>query len=489
MLDTTLLASTASTESPKRKRHQFKEMCWGDAISGGELGCEALPPNTKNAFREHFCRRCRERGVSVPVSRVRIPVGVDSAVIVNRKTGGVWNEPTRTSHMPAFRVVNQTADCTGAKLVVLRDESPVPLPGLAELSNFGDRVDFQISRTLIPVVPLPFAHSAVPLPLASHSSATDTASLLDRPASPYTGRSSSTGSPCAASLLDECGLDAAGLEHSPSTSGPSYSSGDKLPTFLPDEPGLDAGLDELLSSIASEDAVSPSADSPSAPPSPPPLPSKPAPAALSARRRRCGGLRLLPTVLLPSAAILSSVAASGPSPLAELQLGFAVTVVLILSSLVLPPRTLGKLLTVVTTLAAAFNVAMNLLRHGDELNAAILACHEGRMPFLLLAVAAGALLGAGPSMPAPLHSACWFRERKLCLLGRRSPLRVSDKGLAIAICTAAFLVDYLACSARSTSPHSEVHGRFVALFAASAVAGARGSRWIADSPTGISPSA
>ena len=74
-----------------------------------------------------------------------------------------------------------------------------------------------------------------------------------------------------------------------------------------------------------------------------------------------------------------------------------------------------------------------------------------------------------------LQPAIWFRERKLCLLGRRSPLRVSDKGLAIAICTAAFLVDYLACSARSTSPHSEVHGRFVALFAASAVAGARGS--------------
>ena len=84
---------------------------------------------------------------------------------------------------------------------------------------------------------------------------------------------------------------------------------------------------------------------------------------------------------------------------------------LILSSLVLPPRTLGKLLTVVTTLAAAFNVAMNLLRHGDELNAAILACHEGRMPFLLLAVAAGALLGAGPSMPAPLHSAWCIPHR------------------------------------------------------------------------------
>ena len=88
-----------------------------------------------------------------------------------------------------------------------------------------------------------------------------------------------------------------------------------------------------------------------------------------------------------------------------------------------------------------------------------------------------------------LQPAIWFRERKLCLLGRRSPLRVSDKGVAIAVCTAAFLVDYLVCSARSTSPHSEVHGRFVALFAASAVAGARGSRRIADSPTGISPSA
>jgi len=61
--------------------------------------------------------------------------------------------------------VNQTSDCSGPRLVILRDELPVPLPGLAEaaaLSTSGGWVAFSVGRTLKSRVALPWA-AAIPL--------------------------------------------------------------------------------------------------------------------------------------------------------------------------------------------------------------------------------------------------------------------------------------------------------------------------------------
>ena len=61
----------ASSDAPPPKRTRYTETCWGDVVSGGALGCEALPP--PSAFRERFCGRCREQGVLVLASRVCVP--------------------------------------------------------------------------------------------------------------------------------------------------------------------------------------------------------------------------------------------------------------------------------------------------------------------------------------------------------------------------------------------------------------------------------
>ncbi|EOD17541.1 hypothetical protein EMIHUDRAFT_369968 [Emiliania huxleyi CCMP1516] len=101
--------------------------CWGDVVSGGALGCEALPPQA-SSFRERFCGGCRQRGVFVLASRVCVPIGAGSDEIANRHGRGFWNEPSRASSLPAHRVVNQTSDCPGPTLVILKDELPGPLP-------------------------------------------------------------------------------------------------------------------------------------------------------------------------------------------------------------------------------------------------------------------------------------------------------------------------------------------------------------------------
>ncbi|EOD18925.1 hypothetical protein EMIHUDRAFT_102397 [Emiliania huxleyi CCMP1516] len=156
----------ASSDAPPPKRTRYTETCWGDVVSGGALGCEALPPQASTAaFRERFCGGCRQRGVFVPASRVRMPIGAGSDEIANRHGRGFWNEPSRTSRLPAHRVVNQTSDCPGPTLVILKDELPVPLPGLAEaaaLSTSGGWVAFSVGRTLKSKVALPWA-AAIPL--------------------------------------------------------------------------------------------------------------------------------------------------------------------------------------------------------------------------------------------------------------------------------------------------------------------------------------
>mmetsp|Transcript_44458 Transcript_44458/g.145717 ORF Transcript_44458/g.145717 Transcript_44458/m.145717 type:complete len:655 (-) Transcript_44458:322-2286(-) len=109
--------------------------------------------------------RCRKQGVFVPASRVCVPVGEGSDEIANRHGLGFWNEPSPSSRLPAHRVVNQTSDCPGPTLVILKDELPGPLPGLAEaaaLSTSGGGVAFSVGRTLRSKVALP---SAVAIPL------------------------------------------------------------------------------------------------------------------------------------------------------------------------------------------------------------------------------------------------------------------------------------------------------------------------------------
>ena len=68
----------------------------------------------------------------------------------------MWNaRRTKPPFWPAHRVVNQTADSFGLRLIILRDETSDPLQGLALLpAEFGSAIAFLVRRTLTPV-PMP----------------------------------------------------------------------------------------------------------------------------------------------------------------------------------------------------------------------------------------------------------------------------------------------------------------------------------------------
>ncbi|EOD29107.1 hypothetical protein EMIHUDRAFT_234022 [Emiliania huxleyi CCMP1516] len=158
-------AVDSGTPAGKRKRQPIDvEVCWGSILSGGASVCEVVPPKG-GAFREKFCARCRQRGVLVPVTRVRVPVG--TAELSNQRTAGVWNSPSRAVPWPDYRIINQTADCTGPILVILRNECSVRLPNLAPLPDLPaitslpwpppGFIAFRVSRTLVPMTPLPWS--------------------------------------------------------------------------------------------------------------------------------------------------------------------------------------------------------------------------------------------------------------------------------------------------------------------------------------------
>ena len=145
----------SGTPAGKRKRQPINvEVCWGSILSGGASVCEVVPLKD-GVFRNNFCARCRQRGVLVPVTRVRVPVG--TAELSNQRTAGVWNSPSRAVPWPDYRIINQTADyCTGPISVRLPN-----LPSLPAVTSLPwpppGFIAFRVSRTLVPMTPLPWS--------------------------------------------------------------------------------------------------------------------------------------------------------------------------------------------------------------------------------------------------------------------------------------------------------------------------------------------
>ena len=156
-------AKADKASSKRRKRTSHSVVCWGYEISRNPNACERLVVSINGgAFREHFCSACRSGGVHIESSRIYMAPRERS--LKNAHTTGAWNECTQNLTLPPWppwRVVNQTSDCSGPPLVVLRDEALGALPGLVPLSPIAGAVagtvlvEFRVGRTLTPVLPLP----------------------------------------------------------------------------------------------------------------------------------------------------------------------------------------------------------------------------------------------------------------------------------------------------------------------------------------------
>ena len=165
-------AAAAAVALPQ-KRRKVTHVCWGRELERGASACETehewIAQDVAGAFREHFCNRCRRQGVAVSTSRIYVVEGdVDTP---NARSAGVWNNakqdqislvifstlPTNFKAMPwpPHRIINQTSECAGPKLAILREVSDERLPGLVPLSDLveqaklGATMTFRVGRCVL----------------------------------------------------------------------------------------------------------------------------------------------------------------------------------------------------------------------------------------------------------------------------------------------------------------------------------------------------
>ena len=132
-------------------------MCWGHLLAGGTTPvCVPVPIKAGPSFRERFCTTCRARGVQINASRLRVVCS--GCVPTNKHGGGCWNEGPDADGWPPHRVVNQTINCIGPPIVILKFATSAPLHRLGEFSHGScGWYTFRIGRTLAPLLG-PHAH-------------------------------------------------------------------------------------------------------------------------------------------------------------------------------------------------------------------------------------------------------------------------------------------------------------------------------------------
>ena len=158
-------ANAADAAAAPQKRRKVTHVCWGRELERGASACETehdwIAQDVAGAFREHFCNRCRRQGVAVSTSRIYVVEGdVDTP---NARSAGVWNNakqdqislvifstlPTNFKAMPwpPHRIINQTSECAGPKLAILREVSDERLPGLVPLSDLVEQAKLGATMT------------------------------------------------------------------------------------------------------------------------------------------------------------------------------------------------------------------------------------------------------------------------------------------------------------------------------------------------------
>ena len=92
--------------------------CWGGLLQGSSAHCSAgfeFPSGSH--FKDRVCPRCRSEGVRIPLDRLR---ALGPCSHENAHSTGLWT----TVGDQMCRVVNQTAKCTGPRLLIYRDPQP-----------------------------------------------------------------------------------------------------------------------------------------------------------------------------------------------------------------------------------------------------------------------------------------------------------------------------------------------------------------------------
>ena len=142
--------------------------CWGGELSGDATHCTPGFVPGSNHLKSKWCAHCTQFGIVVAASRVRA-IGTElHGTLTNGRGSGMYMhlpvqpadaaQPARAP--PRYRLINQTKDCRGPRMVVF--ENPTPPPELEDLWSpmppgvvrDGERVHLKLGQgTIIPVLP------------------------------------------------------------------------------------------------------------------------------------------------------------------------------------------------------------------------------------------------------------------------------------------------------------------------------------------------
>ena len=113
--------------------------CWGGELSGDARHCTPGFVPGSNHLKSKWCAHCTQFGIVVAASRVRA-IGTElHGTLTNGRGSGMYMhlpvqpadaaQPARAP--PRYRLINQTKDCRGPRMVVF--ENPTPPPELEDL--------------------------------------------------------------------------------------------------------------------------------------------------------------------------------------------------------------------------------------------------------------------------------------------------------------------------------------------------------------------
>jgi len=104
--------------------------CWGALLTGGAQ-CTPGFELGKLHFKNKYCDNCRE-SILVPIEQIRALTPELMAGVSNRRSEGFWNVAPASMGGGMYRIVNNTATCTGPWLAIFQNVPPplswLPIP-------------------------------------------------------------------------------------------------------------------------------------------------------------------------------------------------------------------------------------------------------------------------------------------------------------------------------------------------------------------------
>ena len=135
--------------------------CWGLLLTGNP-GCSPGFKAGTGHFKNHFCPSCARDGLRLDPAHARLLPESLRASYLNPTSHGLWATVETPGGMSAYRVVNQTAKCTGPPLILTREassalalDSAAAFPPIPQNYLQNGELHLALSKgTLVPVEPI-----------------------------------------------------------------------------------------------------------------------------------------------------------------------------------------------------------------------------------------------------------------------------------------------------------------------------------------------